>query len=45
MRTFLHLRGPRHPYFHVHPLHGSFSLITTMLLAGLLVLALAMTAR
>jgi hypothetical protein len=44
MRTFLHLRT-RDPYFHAHPLHGSFSLITTMLLAGLLVLALVMTAR
>jgi len=45
MRTFLHVRSPRDPYFHVHPLHGSFSVITTMLLAGLVVLMLVMTAR
>jgi hypothetical protein len=45
MRTFLHVRSPRDPYFQVHPLHGSFSVITTMLLAGLVVLMLVMTAR
>ena len=45
MRTVLHLRTPRDSYFHVHPLHGTFSLITTMLVAGLVVLALVMTAR
>jgi hypothetical protein len=45
MRTLLHFRHPRDQYFHAHPWHGTFSLITTMLLAGLIVLAFVASAR
>jgi len=32
-------------YFHVHPMHSLFSLIGSLVLAGLVILALTMTAR
>ena len=39
------LRTHHNPYFHTHPLHTVFSLIASLLLAGLVVLALTLTAR
>lgn len=45
MRTLLHFRTHDGGYFHAHPLHGTFSLITTLVLAMLVVLLLVMTAR
>ncbi len=32
-------------YFHAHPLHATFSLTASALLAGLIVLALVLSAR
>jgi hypothetical protein len=32
-------------YFHAHPLHATFSLMASMLLAGLVVLAFVLSAR
>lgn len=40
-----YLRTHRNPYFHVHPLNTVFSLIASLLLAGLVVLVLTLTAR
>jgi hypothetical protein len=45
MRTLLHFKTHDEGYFHSHPLHGSFSLITTMVLAIVIVLALVMSAK
>lgn len=45
MRTLMHLRPHRAGLFHAHPLHGTFSLIASMVLAVLIVLFLAATAR
>jgi len=43
MNTFLKPHGNTH--FHAHPWHTTFSLIASFLLAGLVVLALASSAR
>jgi hypothetical protein len=45
MRTPMHWRTERGRYFHAHPQQAMFSLIASMLLAGLVVLALALSAR
>jgi hypothetical protein len=45
MRTFMHLRHRQDTYFHSHPLHTTYSLIATLALAGLMVLALVIAAR
>ena len=36
---------PNGPYFHSHPLPGTFSLITTLVMAMLIVLLLVMSAK
>ena len=41
--SFLKLH--RNPYFHAHPLHGTFSLIACFVLAGLFLLVFVTTAR
>jgi len=43
--SILHLKHSREHYFHAHPLHGTFSLIASMLLAGLIVLVFVVSAR
>ena len=40
VRALLHFRTHNGRYFHSHPLHGTFSLITTLLMAMLIVLLL-----
>lgn len=45
MRTALHFRTHDGRYFHSHALHGTFSLITTMVMAMLIVLLLVMSAK
>ena len=45
MRTPMHWRTERGRYFHAHPSQATFSLIASMLLAGLVVLALVLSAR
>jgi hypothetical protein len=40
MRTLTHWRTDRDQYFHLHPMSGVFSLLASMVLAGLVVLAL-----
>jgi len=45
MRTFMHWRTGHDPYFHAHPWHAAFSLIASMLLAGLVVLMMVVSAR
>jgi hypothetical protein len=45
MRTPMHWRTERGRYFHAHPQQAMFSLIASILLAGLVVLALALSAR
>jgi hypothetical protein len=45
MRALLHFRTHSGRYFHSHPLHGTFSLITTLVMAMLMVLLLAMSAK
>ena len=45
MKTLAHLKGHGNSYFHVHPLHTTFSLITAFLLAVAIVLMLASSAR
>ena len=45
MRTLMHFRMHRESYFHAHPLHGTFSLIASFALAGLVVLMLVLSAR
>jgi|HubBroStandDraft_2_1064218.scaffolds.fasta_scaffold1013814_1 hypothetical protein len=45
MRALLHFRTHSGRYFHSHPLHGTFSLITTLVMAMLIVLLLVMSAK
>ena len=45
MRPLMHWRTERGRYFHAHPLHTTYSLIASMLLAGFLVLAFVLSAR
>ena len=40
MRAMAHVRSERNEYFHLHPWHSMFSLIASLVLAGLVVLAL-----
>ncbi len=40
MRALAHARSDHDEYFHLHPLHSLFSLIASVLLAGLVVLVL-----
>jgi hypothetical protein len=41
----MHWRTDQNHLFHAHPWHSSFSLFATFLLAGLVVLALVISAR
>ena len=45
MPTPMHWRIERGRHFQGHPLHATFSLIASMLLVGLLVLVLVLSAR
>jgi len=45
VRTLTPWRTERGRYFHAHPQQAMFSLIASMLLAALVVLALALSAR
>ena len=45
MRHLMPWRTERGRYFHAHPQQAMFSLVASMLLAGLVVLALALSAR
>ncbi len=45
MRTAMHWRTERGRHFQTHPLQATFSLVVSMLLAGLVVLALVLSAR
>ena len=45
MHTPMHWRTERGRYFQTHPLHATFSLVASMLLAGLVVLVLVLSAR
>jgi hypothetical protein len=45
MRALLHFRTHHGRYFHSYPLHGAFSLITTLVMAMLIVLLLVMSAK
>ena len=46
MRAFMHWRTDHnHHLFHTHSWHSSFSLFAAFLLAGLVVLALVISAR
>jgi hypothetical protein len=45
MFTPMHWRTERGRYLQAHPLHATFSLIASMLLAGLVVLVLVLSAR
>ena len=45
MWTLMHWRMERGRYFRAHPSHTTFSLIASMLLAGLGVLVLVLSAR
>ncbi len=45
MHTSMHWRTERGRYFQAHPLHAVFSLVASMLLAGLIVLVLVLSAR
>ena len=45
MKALLHFKTHEEGYFHSHPLHGAFSLITTLVMAMLIVLLLVMSAR
>ena len=45
MRALLHFRTHNGRYFHSQPLHGTFSLITTLVMAMLIVLLLVMSAK
>lgn len=45
MRTPMPWRTERGRYFHAHPQQAMFSLVASILLAGLAVLALALSAR
>lgn len=41
----LHSRTHRDPYFHLHPMHSLFSLIASLILAGMVILMLTVSAR
>jgi hypothetical protein len=45
MKALLHFRTDDERCFHSHPLHGTFSLITTLVMAMLIVLSLVMSAK
>jgi hypothetical protein len=45
MRTLMHWRMERGRYFHGQPQHTTYSLIASMVLAGLLVLAFVLSAK
>jgi hypothetical protein len=45
MRTLMHWRMERDRHFHAHPLHTTYSLIASMVLAGLMVLAFVLSAK
>jgi len=46
MTPLVHARHRHVSYFHGHPLHGAFSLIASLVLAGLIVITLLVsTAR
>jgi hypothetical protein len=45
MKTLHHFRPGHEPYFHAHPMHVMFSLITSILLAGIVVLILVDAAK
>jgi hypothetical protein len=45
MRAFAHGRSERNEFFHLHPMHSLFSLIASVVLAGLVVLALVESVR
>jgi hypothetical protein len=45
MKALLHFRTHNERYFHSHPLQGTFSLITTLVTAMLIVLLLVMSAK
>lgn len=45
MRTLMYLRTHEERRFHLHPSHGTFSLVTSFFLAVLVVLALVLSAR
>jgi len=45
MKALLHFRTQEERSFHSHPLHGAFSLITTVVMAMLIVLLLVMSAK
>jgi len=45
MTALLHFKTHDERYFHTHPLQGTFSLLTTMVLALFMVLLLVMSAR
>jgi hypothetical protein len=38
-------RHDRNPYFHFHPMHSVFSLVTALILLGLLAFFMTQTAR
>jgi hypothetical protein len=41
----LHPRTHSDPYFHLHPMHSAFSLIASLVLAGMVILLLTVSAR
>ena len=45
MKTLIHFSGHGDSYFHAHPLHATFSLIASFVLAVLVVLMLVLSAR
>jgi hypothetical protein len=45
MKTLIHPKGHGNSYFHLHPLHATFSFVTAFVLAVLVVLILASSAR
>lgn len=45
MKTLIHFKRHGDGYFHVHPLHAMFSLVASFVLAVLIVLVLASSAR
>ena len=45
MKALLHFKTHDERFFHSHPLHGTLSLITTLVMAMLIVLVLVMSAR
>jgi hypothetical protein len=45
MRTLMHWRTERDRHFQAHPLHTTYSLIASMVLAGLLVLVFVLSAK